>query len=207
MVKNIIIFSDFDGTITNYDVLDTIITNVYSFEKYKEVENKLLSGELTFEKYLFDMFDKIHYDFTNISTDLIDKTFFSFYNWIIKNNIDFFIVSSGFKKIIQYLLPNVHNNIIYANDISIDKNNLWNVHLYDDIKSINKNNIINIHKKKDFKTVFIGDGLSDFKVMGFVNYLFCKKNSLLHFKCLETNCPHIVFENFDDITLYIENNL
>lgn len=205
MKNNLIIFSDFDGTITNRDVLDGIITEIYSFEKYKQVENELLSGKLEYEKYLFDMFDGIKYNLSDLPNDLIDLHFYYFYQWIIKNKIDFYIISSGFKKIIETLVPYINNKIIYGNDIIINDNYVWKVELYDKINnlSINKNNIINKFKKDDFKTIFIGDGLSDFKVMGNIDYLFCKKNSLLHEKCIKENIEFIVYENFNDILNYL----
>lgn len=208
MKDKIIIFSDFDGTITNQDVLDRIITDVYSFEKYKEVESKLIKNELLYEDYLFEMFNNIKYDLSNISNNLIDSYFFKFYNWIKNNNIDFYIISSGFKKIIEHLLPYVNCNLIYGNNIIVNDNQLWNVILYDQKNkcSIDKNIIIQELLKKNYKSIFIGDGLSDFKVMGKVDYLFCKKDSLLHKKCIDENCKHIVYENFLEILQYIESN-
>jgi 2-hydroxy-3-keto-5-methylthiopentenyl-1-phosphate phosphatase len=70
--------------------------------------------------------------------------------------------------------------------------------------SINKNQIIKSINKSNYKTIFIGDGLSDFKVMGNVDYLFCKKDSLLHVKCIDENCKHIVYTNFNDVQEYLE---
>lgn len=206
MNTKFIIYSDFDGTISKSDILDKIITDVYSFETYKEMENKLLTGNLEYETYLFNMFNNIYYDLSNLPNDLIDEYFLEFYNWICKNNIEFYIISSGFKNIINYLLPYVDPKIIYANDIIINQNK-WIVKLYDEINnsSINKNNIIESINKFNYKTVFIGDGLSDFKVIGNVDYLFCKKNSLLHLKCIEESCEHIVFVNFSDIINYLKN--
>ena len=52
MKNKVIIFCDFDGTITQRDVLDSIITDVYSFEKYKEVENKLLNWKIILVFYM-----------------------------------------------------------------------------------------------------------------------------------------------------------
>ena len=206
MNNKFIIFSDFDGTITKNDILDGIITDIYSFDKYKEVENKLLSGNLNYEQYLFDMFDGIDYNLSRIPTNLIDEYFYNFYDWVLENNIEFFIISSGFKKIIEFLLPCVKSNSIFANNIIIDVNNNWKVKLYDELNkcSINKNDVIKLNNKLHYKTIFIGDGLSDFKVMGNVDYLFCKKDSLLHTKCINENCEHIVYKNFFDVLEFIK---
>lgn len=209
MGEKFIIFSDFDGTITISDVLDGIITDAYSWNIYKEVENKLLIGELAYEQYLFDMFDNIEYNLNNIPTNLVDEYFYNFYNWVVETNIDFYIISSGFIKIIQHLIPYVNSSLIFGNDINIDSDNKWSVELFDkeNNSSINKNSVIKSTNKSNYKTIFIGDGLSDFKVMGNVDYLFCKKNSLLHTKCINENCSHIVFDNFNDILEYIKINL
>jgi len=207
MKNNFIVFSDFDGTISKKDILDQIIIDNSSFEEYKNAENKLLNGELIYEKYLFTMFDGINYNLNNISDNLIDDYFKEFYFWLVNNNIDFYIVSSGFKNIIQHLVPYVKSDIIYANNLIIDENNKWNVSLFDEFnkKSVDKNCVIKNNLKPNFKTVFIGDGLSDFKVMGNVDYLFCKKNSLLHNKCINENCNHIVFNDFNDVIQYLIN--
>lgn len=195
-----IIYSDFDNTITKYDILDKIIEEKFSYEKYKHVENLLLVGEMKYESYLLDLFEGIEYDLNNISGNVVDNNFSSFYNWTKEQNIDFFIVSSGFKTIIKHLIPYVNHNIIFGNDIQII-NNKWKVTMFDQVNncSINKNNIINSLRKSEYKTIFIGDGLSDFTVVGNVDYLFCKKDSLLHTKCINQNHKHIVFNDFSDV--------
>ena len=195
-----IIYSDFDNTITRYDILDKIIEEKYSYEKYKEVENLLLIGEKKYENYLLDLFEGIEYDLNNLSYNAVDSEFNSFYNWTKEHNIDFYVVSSGFKTIIKHLIPYVDHNIIFGNDIQII-NNKWKVQMFDEVNncSINKNIIIKSLIKPDYKTIFIGDGLSDFAVVGNVDYLFCKKDSLLHTKCIKQNHEHIVFNDFGDI--------
>ena len=129
MNTKFIIYSDFDGTITTSDMLDNIITKIYSYDKYKEMENKLLSGNLIYEQYLFDMFDGIKYKLSDIPNNSIDNTFYNFYNWLSENNIEFYIISSGFKKIIEFTVPYVKTNQIFANDIIIDNQDNWIVKL------------------------------------------------------------------------------
>jgi len=206
MNNQFIIYSDFDGTITKSDILDGIITDVFSYDKYKQVENELLSGNLNYEQYLFDMFDGIKYNLSDIPDNLVDEHFKNFYDWVSERNIEFYVISSGFKKIIEFLLPYLKPNFIYGNDIVIDGDNKWTVKLYDEQNnsSINKNEVIKLNNKSCQKTIFIGDGLSDFKVMGNVDYLFCKENSLLHTKCINEKCEHIVYANFNDVLEHIK---
>ncbi len=204
-MKNIIIFSDFDGTITTTDTLDYIITDVYSFEVYKEIENKLFMKEITYEMYLHTMFENLKYDIRKLNYELVDKNFEDFYNFIKSENIDFYIVSSGFKRLICYLLPYVNNDIIYSNDINITDDNKWKIKLYYNDKqlSINKNNILN-EKKQDNTVIYIGDGISDFDVINNVDVLFVKKGSHLHNKCIECSCKYILFDDFKEIKKQIK---
>lgn len=204
---NFTIFSDFDGTITTFDVLDLIIEKIYSRDTYIQMESNLINGTLGYEQYLYDMFENVNYDYTQINKNIVDCTFSDFYSWVKENSINFYVISSGFKKIIQHLIPYVNKNNIYANDIKVNSLGTWDIVLFNELdkKTINKNSIINQLKSSN-KTIFIGDGLSDFTVMGNVDILFAKKNSLLHKKCIKENCPHIMFENFSDIKKIILNN-
>ncbi len=81
-MKNFIIYSDFDGTITTYDAFDKIIKEVYSYATYKKLERLTVEQKLSSETYL-EMFNGIKYDITPLSNDL-DKTFKEFYEWIQK---------------------------------------------------------------------------------------------------------------------------
>jgi len=190
-----VVFSDFDGTIAQVDTLDTIITDVYSYEAYKSAEASLLNGSITFETYLFSMFQGIQYDIDRLA-NCVDPTFESFYLWGRQENIGFHVVSSGFKTIIHKLLPYVKENV-HANDILTD--GPWQVVLHGIDRSINKNEIIDKYRTPTHTTIYIGDGLSDFKVIGHVDVLFCKKDSLLHIKCQQEGHAHIPFETFSDI--------
>jgi 2-hydroxy-3-keto-5-methylthiopentenyl-1-phosphate phosphatase len=73
--------------------------------------------------------------------------------------------------------------------------------------SIVKNDIIKLKNKPKCKSIFIGDGLSDFRVIGKVDYLLCKKDSLLHNKCIIENCEHVIYNNFNDILIYLKKLL
>lgn len=86
---NFIVFSDFDGTITTTDILDNIISKYYSYQKYLEMEQSLILGNISYEQYLYDMFDNITFDLNEIPINIVDNTFHNFYNWITFNSIPF----------------------------------------------------------------------------------------------------------------------
>jgi 2,3-diketo-5-methylthio-1-phosphopentane phosphatase len=195
-MKNFIIYSDFDGTITTYDAFDKIIEQVYSRATYKKLERLTIENKLSSETYL-EMFNGIHYDIVPLAND-VDETFKEFYDWVKKQNIEFYIVSAGFKTIIQHVLPFVDPSIIYSNDFTYNEDQTWKVKLYDTL-SIRKTEIIKLHEKPNYTSIYLGDGLSDFKVIGKVDYLFCKKDSMLHKKCVLEKHPHHVFSDFKDL--------
>jgi len=192
-MKKLIIYSDFDGTITTYDAFDKIIEKVYSYATYKKLERLTLEQKVTAETYL-EMFNGIQYDITPLADD-VDNTFKDFYEWIQKQHIEFYIVSAGFKTIIQHVLPYVDPAIIYSNDFTYNEDQTWKVN----DTFIQKTDIIKLHEKPDYTSIYLGDGLSDFKVIGKVDYLFCKKDSMLHKKCVLENHPHLVFTDFKDL--------
>ena len=195
-----IIYSDFDGTISKYDTLDKIVTDVYSYDTYKKFENDLLSNNITFENYL-STFNGFNYNINKLS-DSVDETFKEFYEWIQTNHIEFYIISAGFKTIIKHVLPYVNSDIIYSNDFTYNDDQTWKVKLYDTL-SIRKTEIIDLHQKPGYTSIYLGDGLSDFKVIGKVDHLFCKKDSILHKKCVLEKHPHYVFSNFKDVLTQI----
>lgn len=195
-----IIFSDFDGTISKEDTLDKIITDLYSFEKYKQLETLLLDNKLSYKDYLYNTFNNIDYNIQNLSTNIIDEHFIDFYNWISTFNIPFYIISSGFKYIISSLLPYINKTQIFANDVMII-NDRWYVKMYDEKNNLplNKVFVINALHYDGYKTIYIGDGLSDFSVIDHVDIIFCKNGSLFHSKCIEQNIVHHVYYSFQDV--------
>ena len=192
----LVIFSDFDGTITTQDAFDKIIAEVYSYNTYKKVEQLQLENKITNENYL-EFFNGITYDIKPLAND-VEPSFQSFYRWIKKQGIEFYIISAGFKTIIQHVLPYIPPELIYSNDIILNEDQTWKVKLYDHL-SIRKTEIINLHNSPSKTSIYLGDGISDFKVVGKVDYLFCKKDSLLHKKCIAENHTHITFINFNEV--------
>jgi 2-hydroxy-3-keto-5-methylthiopentenyl-1-phosphate phosphatase len=87
--KKIIIYSDFDGTITTYDAFDKIIEEVYSYATYKKLERLTIENKLSSETYL-EMFKGIHYDIVPLAND-VDETFKEFYDWVKNKTLNFIL--------------------------------------------------------------------------------------------------------------------
>ena len=199
-----IIFSDYDGTISIEDMLDKLIDFCESKEFRLNEEQNILDGKKNYNDVL-DIFLKhinISFDHAinilNNNNEIIDNKFYQFYNLCLQNKIPLYIVSSGIKKIILHYLSYIETSHIYANDANIDSNNKWTLNLFKNI-GINKFDIINDIKFANNEKIYIGDGLSDICIIDIVDKLFVKNNSFLHKYCKKNNKRHIVFNNFEDI--------
>jgi 2-aminoethylphosphonate-pyruvate transaminase len=203
-----IIFCDFDGTITNKDTLDCIIQSYYGNDYQNKLENDVINNKIDHDTQLRSVLKDMKYtidDILNIliskfdkqdnSNNLVDKTFIDFYNTCIGANLQFYILSSGFKHIIHHYLPFIPHECIIANDFNEFING----------RSINKLSIVNQFVNK--KYIYIGDGTSDFEVVndpeGKNNnrVIYTKRNSVLHTNCKTANIKHNVFSDFNDIKI------
>jgi HAD superfamily phosphoserine phosphatase-like hydrolase len=213
----IIVFSDFDGTISKEDVLDKLIINKYGKLTQKDAEYKLLENKITFENYLYNYFDKDgvlgnllsekELELVTCDKSLIDEHFEKFYSSCVSRGIKFYITSSGFYSIIRSMLPFVTPSKIFANDL-IDNKVVFHNH---NIKSINKREIIQRCKhlyslngsSEENKIIYIGDGLSDFGVIDIVDILYVKRNSILHNHLIKINFEkqYKLFNSFEDILI------
>lgn len=206
-----IIFSDFDGTITNNDLLDIVVDHYFGEEKRKGVDQKVLNGELEHDKSLELIFADVKCDLDN-AYDLIDKKsnnsvidqhFKPFYQYCIDNRIDIYILSGGFKILITHYLPYVSPDIIFSNDVVIDKDNQW-YPTFISKSGLDKVSFIKKLNTDNKKVIYIGDGTSDVHVIDHVDILLTKKSSILESYCIKNNIKHISFDNFDCVIEYIK---
>ena len=195
-----IVFCDFDGTISNEDLLDKLIDHCESREFRINQEQCILNGATNYNNVLALFLDKFNISFNDAiqilnAENVIDEHFENFYNLCVCKKIPFYIVSSGIKKLIVNYLPYVDDTSIYANDVDIDESNNWKLKLFMNV-GINKLNIINQYEQRP--KIYVGDGLSDISIVDSVDFLFVKNGSYLHNFCIDNNKKHITFNNFND---------
>ena len=198
------VFCDFDGTITEFDVLDHIIEVFYGKDKQLLFQQELLDGKIEHNKQLSEIFTRMGYSITDIISllskkypnGIIEKSFPDFYKLCISKGIKFYIISGGFTQIIEHYLP-IHSTHIYANDF----NNLSNLQDLDKVK------IVNSLKSSNAKCIYIGDGASDMHMVGNCDILFVKKNSVLENYCIKNNHEYKPFTNFTEISEHLFSKL
>ena len=214
-MKDLCILSDFDGTITTCDGLYSFIS-VYAQEGWKQIEQDWVDGKINSKKCLIEEFklvpnlsEKLIEDF--IDNIKIDKFFVDFYKRIIKNGIDFYIVSDGIDYFIEKILLKygIKNLKIFSNHGDFINGEFILSFPNDNLKCINnagtcKCSILN-NLRQHYETIYyIGDGVSDFCVADKADFLFaksklidyCEKNSILHKK----------FDNFSNIITELKLN-
>ncbi len=212
MKNNLVIFSDFDGTISIQDVNDEIFKEFgddHSQVIEKKLQQNLISDREAMEKQ-YERLDMSKDDFESFiykNID-IDPYFKDFYKMIKDKNIDFSIISGGF---IEYIVISLNKaNIsfdhpIYANTIEFNKENTRPNFLHD----INgcgeifgpcgncKNKILKEMDNKEI--IYIGDGLTDRCVADMADLLLVKSNSILEEYCMKNNITYNSFNTFKDV--------
>ena len=199
-----LILCDFDGTISNYDTISYIIQLHYGKLQQQQFEKDVINGKINHDDQLRNLLNDMAYSIDDIinklserfdkPNDLIDRTFINFYNKCKNSNLEFYIISSGFKKIIQKYLPFIPLENIISNEFDKFLNG----------DSINKLSVVKqlgINKKY----IYIGDGTSDFKVIDDDNknrVIYTKKNSIFDTLCNTKKIKHHVFSNFNDIKIF-----
>jgi 2-hydroxy-3-keto-5-methylthiopentenyl-1-phosphate phosphatase len=201
-----IIISDFDGTITSDDIAGKILENSGETEFTKSLITLVDNGDITvvdYLKFICCIINNYDCDYVGLLDTIIKK-----YNIKIDvhvynlkalcdgKNIQFRILSGGFKKAITYLLR-INKEIVISHDFEIVNNKV--IFACND-EILPKGKYVRVHFPKDkFFVVFIGDGISDFSVVEYCSIVFAKKKSVLESKCIRDNIDYFPFNNFNDV--------
>lgn len=212
--KELIIISDFDGTITLQDV-NNLIFRTFGDEKNEEIEKRFINNKVGEKETLknhylnLDLTKNEFRKFVREKID-IDPYFKNFLKYIKSNQFKFVIVSSGFLNYINLILKenNIYEDLkIYANQLEFAEDKII-THFLHNIKSCHqpfgicgncKNKVVKKYKKKFNKVIYIGDGLTDRCVAELPDYLFVKRDSSLEEHCKDNGINYQSFNSFLDI--------
>lgn len=211
MNKNIIILSDFDGTITNKDVGTALIKN-FGPDGWKEYEKKYIKREISSKDSLSFYYENMKRP-TNGLLDYVDNNiklddyFLSFYNYIKEKNYDFYIVSDGMDFYIDFILKKYDlNDIPFYSNTYIDKTNVETKYPYFNLEcgmcgNCKYSHLNNLSDESTF-TIYIGDGHSDRCVADKVDLTFAKDD--LEKYCKDRDIKYIKFNDFSDVLKIIK---
>lgn len=220
-IKNkIVIFSDFDGTITTEDSLDVLFSLFANPKIVSKYANLWESEQIGSDECLQTIFDTVNLTPKKFETFLdsigIDPGFELFCKFVQLNNIEFRIVSDGTDNIIgpkiekqKDSISGVHCNsgVVFNNKfIFTAATSAGLICVHKKLKCANcKTQIILKYKSNNPNTtsIYIGDGRSDFFAASQCDLVFAKKSLAKY--CKENNINFIKYDDFTDITNYFED--
>jgi 2,3-diketo-5-methylthio-1-phosphopentane phosphatase len=208
-----IIVSDFDGTITKKDTLSKFLED-YANPRWLDIENDWRDGKFGSQECLTRQFALV----PNLSPNLvheflktieIDEGFIPFCKNLKKKNIPIIILSDGLDYFIYKILERYH-----LDDINVITNHAY-FNEYekfiiefpnDSSKCLNnagtcKCKVVKSLKKM-YKTVcYVGDGASDFCVSKLPDVVFAKSGLVEY--CKNNNVKYTEYKSYNDLIEYI----
>lgn len=211
----LILFSDFDGTITLQDSNDYMTDKLGFGEKERLViDDKIFNGVLNFRDGFRIMLGSITSPFDECIKFLVDNVqldpgFIAAHKWCTENDIPVVIVSSGMVPVIKLLLNKLigekesENIDIIANDVKILDNGKWEiVYRHEDSGfGHDKSRSLTPYSSQSPRPImfYCGDGVSDLSAARETDLLFAKRGKKLIKFCEREGIPYTQFDSFVDI--------
>jgi 2-hydroxy-3-keto-5-methylthiopentenyl-1-phosphate phosphatase len=209
---NPIIFSDFDGTITQVDVTDEILSE-FAHPSWREVEQEWVRGTIGSRECLQRQMALVDASRAELNALIdaipLDPHFREFLRWTRRERIPFYVVSDGFDYIIERVLrkSGVNGELrngshLYASSLAFEGRRLVASFPHPPLPCEHgcatcKEGIIRERRGHHRPVVFIGDGLSDRFAVAEADVVFAKRQLLAY--CEESGVPYRPFTTFADV--------
>ncbi|MGI5921581.1 MAG: MtnX-like HAD-IB family phosphatase [Syntrophomonadaceae bacterium] len=204
MNKKLMVFADFDGTITVEDVCGAMVVR-YAGEGWEKINQLWVDGVISTEECAqktLDLMDVSPEELEILFNQAeIDKTFPDFLEWLKEHGFPLSIVSDGYDNYIKLILQKNGLNLpYYANHL--DYNNGWKIkcsYLFTDCQKcgVCKTKIIESLLLPGYTSVYVGDGYSDICPADKCDILFAKKYLAAY--CEKEGIPFYPYNNFGDV--------
>jgi 2-hydroxy-3-keto-5-methylthiopentenyl-1-phosphate phosphatase len=203
------IFIDFDGTITQKDVGESIFRNFGDKIKVDAIINDLINDKISAKQSWIELcrsIDKVNVTLLNdfIYMMDVDPGFHNMVKFCEGRNIQIIVLSDGFDYYIDMILKkeNLSGLKYFSNHLIISpQSKLIPEFPYEDSKcrysaNCKKNHIINNSRDEDF-TIYIGDGNSDKDTAQYCDLIFAKKSLLKY--CEKERITFFPYRTLDDV--------
>ncbi|WP_068775450.1 2-hydroxy-3-keto-5-methylthiopentenyl-1-phosphate phosphatase [Paenibacillus sp. FJAT-26967] len=216
MLKQKIIFCDFDGTITKNDNIVAIMKH-FNPPGWEEIVNRLLQERaISVRQAVGEMFhllpsslkeEVVHFAISNAA---IRDGFDEFVTYCKQKNIKLLVTSGGIDFFVYPLLQpfDIPQDDIFCNASSFDGETieiLW-PHVCDDVCVADcgmcKTTIIRSYPEDQYERILIGDSITDFQGAKLVETVYARAQ--LIDLCQELDRPYHPFETFHDIIRDLE---
>jgi 2,3-diketo-5-methylthio-1-phosphopentane phosphatase len=198
-------FVDFDFTISNGDVWDSIVKHCAP-NAWEDIVQQYVRGEITSLQYN----ERISRHIGPCEPEIremvlsmgLDPTFKDFVTWLETHQFPITIVSDGYDYYIEMLLKqeNLEHLPYFCNRM------IWTESGIEVKFPLHKENCDigmahckcqHFEKFPTMRHVYIGDGVSDICAASKCDYIYAKRDLLRH--CIREDLPHTPFENFHHI--------
>ncbi len=214
-LDNVVIVSDFDGTITNMDTNDLVYFTFGGEESYR-IERLISEGKMGIKEGAIRHFQRIHLTEEKFCTFILenvrlDEGFKGFYTSIKKHNVPFVIVSGGYINTIEafFETEGITGIRTYANRLKFKDRFIEPLFYHEDdtcYSGLGPCGNCKLRHLKDLRKqyqniIFIGDGLTDRCAVSESDVVFAK-DSLREY-CISHDIPHIPYNSFHDVSCWI----
>ncbi|MDF7670474.1 MtnX-like HAD-IB family phosphatase [Orbaceae bacterium ESL0721] len=209
-----IILSDFDGTISEKDVTDTLLSH-FGKTGCDELEELWLAGKIGSQECMSKQIALLDASLDEVNQVLsemkIDPDFKAFVHAAERNKIPVHVVSDGLDYAIRFILEQhgLGHLPIFANQLLHDNQRGWRLAFPYANKGCIKGsgnckcNHVKQQQLKQFNPIlYVGDGTSDFCVSNRVDLVFAKDKLITY--CQEHNLNYCAINSFADVTDAIE---
>lgn len=213
MIKNKkpIIFSDFDGTITERDVIISIMER-FAPPEWIEIKNKILyERAITLKDGVEKLFSLIESNKKNEITDFIKEKvklregFEDFLSFCEKEKIEFNVLSGGLDFHIEPVLEKFRNKLkIFCNKANFNSKNIKIDYEYlpKDCSLCGdcgfcKIEVIEKYPKEKFTRILIGDSLTDLAASKVVDIVFARGDLIKYLE--QEKISYIPFQTFYEV--------
>lgn len=196
---------DFDGTICPTQMMDFLYHRFAACGM--EFAERWERGEISTQEEIESTFATVKASREEMEAALdeieIDPHFPAFLEFCRGHDYCFAIVSDGLEWYIDYILGKhgVGGVDIYANQIHFESGGFrFDFPWYDDeapMRGVCKPGIVRRYQEKDRKVVYVGDGMSDFNVIGVADHIFASRE-LASF-ARERGVEFTEFDDFRDL--------
>jgi 2,3-diketo-5-methylthio-1-phosphopentane phosphatase len=201
----VIVFVDFDGTITDVDTFDALVRDAVGDDVWDAVDAELMAGQRTLRDVLALQASHIgKSEFEALAfveaTATVDPTFALFVAAAHARGVDVRVVSSGVAPLIRTILARAGVAVpVLANDVDFAPEG-WTIDFIDDsANGHDKAAAVRRARAEGHATVYVGDGVSDFDAAHEADRCFAKAGRALETYCYTRGIPSTSFTSFSEI--------